>query len=220
MVAAVEKVPAPKSKTGKHGHAVKRQHGFFAGNARIAVLPAATGVELGAFLKANVAAGSHLLTDGFAAYRGRELTGIGAFVLHHRRVRQILADGGICRRPFLGHREFRGGGLRQHRLHRWIWRRSHVHRRRYQQYARPKAALAAAKARGVKLGGPVENLKNTELGRRKAAVARQAKAASRTADLLPIVEAIRAEGITRPAGHVASAVETKAMGARVIAAMG
>jgi hypothetical protein len=32
---------------------VKRQHGFFAGNARIAVLPAATGAELGAFLKAN-----------------------------------------------------------------------------------------------------------------------------------------------------------------------
>ena len=51
---------------------MKRQHGFFAGNARIAVLPAATGVELGAFLKANVAAGSHLLTDGFAGYRGRD----------------------------------------------------------------------------------------------------------------------------------------------------
>src|SRR5436190_3397058 len=41
VVAAVEKVPAPKNKKGKHGHAVKRQHGFFAGNARIAVLPAA-----------------------------------------------------------------------------------------------------------------------------------------------------------------------------------
>src|SRR6478672_4405622 len=70
VVAAVEKVPAPKNKTGKHGHAVKRQHGFFAGNARIAVLPAATGAERGAFLKANVVAGSHLLTDGFAGYRG------------------------------------------------------------------------------------------------------------------------------------------------------
>src|SRR6516225_6973450 len=55
VVAAVEKVPAPKNRKGKHGHAVKRQHGFFAGNARIAVLPAATGAELGAFLKANVA---------------------------------------------------------------------------------------------------------------------------------------------------------------------
>ena len=72
VVAAVEKVPAPKNRKGKHGHAVKRQHGFFAGNARIAVLPAATGAELGAFLTANVAAGSHLLTDGFAGYRGRD----------------------------------------------------------------------------------------------------------------------------------------------------
>ena len=57
VVAAVEKVPAPKNNKGKHGHAVKRQHGFFAGNARIAVLPAATGTELGAFLKGNVTAG-------------------------------------------------------------------------------------------------------------------------------------------------------------------
>jgi len=72
VVAAVEKVPAPKNEKGKHGHAVKRQHGFYAGGVRIAVLPAATGVELGAFLKANVAAGSHLLTDGFAGYRGRD----------------------------------------------------------------------------------------------------------------------------------------------------
>src|ERR1700674_947331 len=52
VVAAVEKVPAPKNRSGKHGHAVKRQHGFFAGDARIAVLPAATGGELGGFLKA------------------------------------------------------------------------------------------------------------------------------------------------------------------------
>jgi hypothetical protein len=36
------------------------------------MLPAATGAELGAFLKDNVAAGSHLLTDGFAGYRGRD----------------------------------------------------------------------------------------------------------------------------------------------------
>src|SRR5437016_4827938 len=61
-----------KNKNGEHGHAVKRQHGFFAGNARIAMLPAATGAELGAFLKGNVAAGSHLLTDGFVGYRGRD----------------------------------------------------------------------------------------------------------------------------------------------------
>jgi len=64
VVAAVEKVPPLKNKNGKHGHAVKRQHGLFAGNARIAVLPAATGAELGAFLTENVAAASHLLTGG------------------------------------------------------------------------------------------------------------------------------------------------------------
>jgi hypothetical protein len=46
-------MPAPKNKKGKHGHALKRQHGFFAGNARIAVPPAATGTELGAFLRGN-----------------------------------------------------------------------------------------------------------------------------------------------------------------------
>lgn len=68
VVAAVEKVPAPKR---KHGYAVKRQHGFFAGAARIAVLPAAGGAELGAFLKTNLAPGSHLLTDGFASYRSQ-----------------------------------------------------------------------------------------------------------------------------------------------------
>jgi hypothetical protein len=56
-VAAVEKVVAPKNRKGEHGHAVKRQHGFLAGGVRIAVLPAATGAELGAFLKANLAAG-------------------------------------------------------------------------------------------------------------------------------------------------------------------
>jgi transposase-like protein len=80
-VAAVEKVPVPKNKKGKYGHAVKRQHGFFAGNARIAVLPAATGVELGAFLRANVAAQSHLLTDGFAGYLGGD-AGLGEHLKH------------------------------------------------------------------------------------------------------------------------------------------
>jgi transposase-like protein len=69
VVAAVEKVPAPNN---KKGHAVKRQHGFFAGAARLTVLPAASGAELGAFVKANVAAGSHLLSDGFAGYRSQQ----------------------------------------------------------------------------------------------------------------------------------------------------
>ena len=72
VVAAVEKVPAPRNKAGEFGHAVKRQHGFYAGSVRVAVLPAANGTELGAFLHANVAAKSHLLTDGFKGYQGRE----------------------------------------------------------------------------------------------------------------------------------------------------
>ena len=70
VVAVVEKVPAPKKKSGKHGHAVKRQHGFYAGNIRIAVLPSASASELDAFIKGNVAAKSHLLTDGFMGYQG------------------------------------------------------------------------------------------------------------------------------------------------------
>ena len=81
VVAVVEKVPAPKTKTGIHGHAIRRQHGFHAGNIRIAVLPAATAAELGAFLKANTAARSHLLTDGFAAYQGRE-AGLAGHLKH------------------------------------------------------------------------------------------------------------------------------------------
>src|SRR5947207_7244471 len=90
VVAAVEKVPAPKNRKGKHRHAVKRQHGFFAGNARIAVLPAATGAELGAFLKANVAANSHLLTDGFAGYRGRD-----AALGEHLKHTPVIQDEGV-----------------------------------------------------------------------------------------------------------------------------
>src|SRR5712672_779132 len=93
VVAAVEKVPAPKNKNGKYGHAVKRQHGFFAGNARIAVLPAATGAELGAFLKANVAAQSHLLTDGFAGYRGGD-AGLSEHLKHTPMVQGEAANAG------------------------------------------------------------------------------------------------------------------------------
>jgi hypothetical protein len=79
VVAAVEKVPAPKNRTGKHGHAVKRQHGFFAGDARIAVLPAATGPDLGASLKPKSPAKSYLMTDRFAGYRGADL---GEYLKH------------------------------------------------------------------------------------------------------------------------------------------
>jgi transposase-like protein len=91
VVAAVEEVPAPNNRSGKHGHAIKRQHGFFAGDARIAVLPAATGAELGAFLKANVAANSRLLTDGFAGYRGADL---GEYLKHTPVVQDEGANAG------------------------------------------------------------------------------------------------------------------------------
>ena len=47
----------------------------------------------------------------------------------------------------------------------------------------------------------MENLKNAERsGGRKAAEARQAKAASKTSDLLPVIDAVRAEGITSATG--------------------
>ena len=93
VVVAVEKVLAPKNCRGKRGHAVQRQHGFFAGNARIAVLPSATGAELGAFLKANVAAHSHLLTDGFAGYRGRNAD-LGEHLKHTPVVQDKPANAG------------------------------------------------------------------------------------------------------------------------------
>jgi DNA invertase Pin-like site-specific DNA recombinase len=59
--------------------------------------------------------------------------------------------------------------------------------------ARTKAALAAAKARGVALGG-FRGYVPTEADRAKAAHAKREKA--RRTDLLPVIEAIRAKGIT------------------------
>lgn len=72
VMLAVEKKPAPKNEHDRHSHALQRQHGFYAGSARIGVLPAASAAELGGFLKDNVAANSHLLTDGFAGYQGKK----------------------------------------------------------------------------------------------------------------------------------------------------
>ena len=92
-VSCAEKIPAPKNRSAKHGHAVRRRHGFFAGDARIAVLPAASGAEQGVFLKANVAANSHLLTDGFAGYRGRD-AGLGAYLKHTPVVQNGSANAG------------------------------------------------------------------------------------------------------------------------------
>ena len=51
------------------------------------------GAELGAFLKANVAANSHLLTDGFAGYRGRD-AGLGAYLKHTPVVQNGSANAG------------------------------------------------------------------------------------------------------------------------------
>jgi DNA invertase Pin-like site-specific DNA recombinase len=58
---------------------------------------------------------------------------------------------------------------------------------------RTKAALDAAKARGVKLGTPA-NLANQIGGRAKGNAAMAAKAAKRTADLLPLILPMKAGG--------------------------
>lgn len=58
---------------------------------------------------------------------------------------------------------------------------------------RTKKALAAAKAKGVKLGKP-ENLKNQEKGRAAGRAKRTAKSDQRANDLSPILADIRASG--------------------------
>jgi DNA invertase Pin-like site-specific DNA recombinase len=61
---------------------------------------------------------------------------------------------------------------------------------------RTKDALAAAKARGKKLGGNQGNLPVIgDKGRAISLAARQAKARSRAADLVPIIEELRAAGV-------------------------
>ena len=60
---------------------------------------------------------------------------------------------------------------------------------------RTKDALAAAKARGKRLGGDRGNLADVgDKGRAASLVTRQAKAKSRVADLLPIIEELKAAG--------------------------
>jgi len=81
VVMAIEKKWAPKRQDGRHSHAVERQHGFIAGNARIAVLPAATGTELGKFLRSNVKSKSRLLTDGFSGYQSADAD-LGSYLGH------------------------------------------------------------------------------------------------------------------------------------------
>jgi DNA invertase Pin-like site-specific DNA recombinase len=65
--------------------------------------------------------------------------------------------------------------------------------------ARTKAALAAAKARGVKLGNP-RLVAGSPDQARAAAAAKSAKAAARAADLRPVVAEVRASGVTTLAG--------------------
>ncbi len=64
---------------------------------------------------------------------------------------------------------------------------------------RTKAALHAAKARGVKLGNP-RLVPGSPDQARAAAAAKSTKAAARAADLRPVVAEIRAAGVTTLAG--------------------
>ena len=71
---------------------------------------------------------------------------------------------------------------------------------------RTKAALSAAKARGVKLGGDGANLPVTAAkGRRNALEARRQKAKCRAEDLAPILADLAADGITS-LGKIAAAL--------------
>ncbi|MGX7709525.1 recombinase family protein [Methylobacterium sp. Gmos1] len=60
---------------------------------------------------------------------------------------------------------------------------------------RTRKALAAAKARGVKLGNP-SNLRNRDLGSKRGSATRVKVADDRAKDLRPIIEEIRASGAT------------------------
>src|SRR4051812_37279994 len=58
---------------------------------------------------------------------------------------------------------------------------------------RTKAALAAAKARGIQLGNPA-NLRNQLDGSAKGNAAKTAKANKRAADLLPLIVPMKVDG--------------------------
>src|ERR1700733_9194655 len=61
--------------------------------------------------------------------------------------------------------------------------------------SRTKAALAAAKARGTRLGNPTSQIRTRAAEGARASVAvRRARAAKRSSDLLPMIRQIRADG--------------------------
>jgi DNA invertase Pin-like site-specific DNA recombinase len=64
---------------------------------------------------------------------------------------------------------------------------------------RTKVALAAAKARGVKLGNPngARSLRGKQLGNKQAIAAVKANAEYRAANLRAIVDDLRSQGFTR-----------------------
>jgi DNA invertase Pin-like site-specific DNA recombinase len=62
--------------------------------------------------------------------------------------------------------------------------------------ARTKAALAAAKARGVKLGNDGSNLANRKKGAVCGAASRKAAADQRAADVMPVIRELRSNGIS------------------------
>lgn len=72
---------------------------------------------------------------------------------------------------------------------------------------RTKAALQAAKARGQKLGG-FRGAVITDEARKASQASRTAKAKARAADLLPVVDEIRACGVTSLKG-IADALTSK-----------
>jgi DNA invertase Pin-like site-specific DNA recombinase len=64
-------------------------------------------------------------------------------------------------------------------------------------FARTKAALEAAKARGTRLGGLRWDLASvSKLGRKMALKVRKESADNRASDLMPVIESIKAEGAT------------------------
>lgn len=75
--------------------------------------------------------------------------------------------------------------------------------------ARTKAALAAAKARGVQLGNP-RNLRNHILGASRSAAARSQAAQARALDIKHIIDDVRAQGVISATG-IASALNQRSV---------